>query len=120
MFDPDDLPMTPEQVEWVRAQRGTGVDPDNADGPCEDSRERSYSLAEIRNGTGWPRDARFVLLAPEPLHRHTVGGQSLEHRHSRGDVPHGYFGHPEDFPRPAGSLLIASDYELIDPASTDE
>ncbi len=26
---------------------------------------QSYSLAEIRNGTGWPRDARFVLLEPD-------------------------------------------------------
>lgn len=24
--------------------------------------ERSYSLAEVRDGTGWPRGARFVLV----------------------------------------------------------
>jgi hypothetical protein len=29
-------------------------------------------------------------------HKHRLGGQTLSHNHEGGDVPHGYYGHPED------------------------
>ena len=34
------------------------------------------------------------------LHTHRYSGMVLEHDHPRGDQPHGYFGHPEDYPPP--------------------
>lgn len=29
-------------------------------------------------------------------HQHLLQGQVLTHTHAGGDIPHGYFGHPED------------------------
>jgi hypothetical protein len=31
-------------------------------------------------------------------HSHRYRGQALRHSHEGGEVPHGYFGHPEDYP----------------------
>ena len=31
------------------------------------------------------------------MHEHHYSGQTLRHDHEGGDMPHGYYGHPEDY-----------------------
>lgn len=45
-----------------------------------------------RTGGTWLADNP----ARPALHTHRYCGQSLQHSHPQGDVPHGYFGHRED------------------------
>lgn len=78
----------------------------NEDGICLTLGMRARALAEPENfqhtlrmaqAAGLPVDESF---APLPLfHRHSFQGQTLMHEHADGDQPHGYYGHPEDFPK---------------------
>lgn len=53
-------------------------------------------------------------------HTHTLGGQKLAHDHAGGDVPHGYYQHPEDTGLrafAAQSRVPDGKYELTSPAT---
>lgn len=60
----------------------------------------TYSREEIIDGTGWPDDARFVLVTDATMdsaeHEHRYMGQTLRHSHAGGDQEHGYYEHAED------------------------
>jgi hypothetical protein len=49
-------------------------------------------------------------------HWHSYAGQTLEHEHIGGGQPHGYFGHPEDYPQDAPSAAESYNGEPL-PAS---
>lgn len=69
-------------------------------------------------GTGRVLDLPGVREAvaesgPAVEHRHRFLGQTLVHSHAGGQVRHGYFGHPEDYPRAAPGTLVANEWELV-------